>query len=109
MSYVKLAGTTNRHENYTTRYVLERDEETGEETKVVEAGVPIELSAEDRKKLEALGAVFEDSSAAEAKEVEEQQQAAPVASDTAAAGPRLGGSGAPNQQASPKGDDKDNK
>jgi len=105
---VKLAGTTNRHENWTNGYVLERDEETGEVTKQVEAGVPIELSKQDQDKLEALGAVFEKSSADEAKEVAEEREAQPLVTDTSAAGPRFGTSSEPNQSVSTpdKGDEK---
>lgn len=106
MGYVKLTGTSNRHENWTSEFVLERDDETGEPTKVVRLGEPIDLSKDDQAKLEAFGAVFEDSSADEAKEVEESGQ--PVGADVANAGPRFGGGGEPNQSVSApaKGDEK---
>jgi hypothetical protein len=42
---------------------------TLEDGSTLRQGVPVKLSAEDRKKYEALGLVFEDSSAAESREV----------------------------------------
>lgn len=97
MGYVKLTGNANRHENWTTEFILEKDED-GNPTKVVEAGVPIELSKDEQSKLEALGATFEDSSASEHKEVEEARASGlQVGSDVANAGPRFGVGGEPNQ------------
>jgi len=98
VGYVKLTGTANRHENWTTEYVLEVDDETGEPTKVVRAGEPVNLSAGDQKKLEAIGAVFEDSSKEEAEKYEAEAPVQ-VGADVAASGPLLGPtpSGKPNQ------------
>lgn len=99
MGYVKLSGTTNRHENWTTEYVVEVDEETGEPTKVVRQGEPVDLNKEQQEKLEALGAIFEDSSADEAKEFRASaEQVQPAGADTAAGAPLLGAGGnQPNQ------------
>lgn len=99
MGYVKLTSAgSNRHESWTTEFVLERDEETGEATKVVRLNEPIDLTKEEQEKLEALGANFEKSSASEAEKVEEEGQ--PVGADVANAGPRFGeATGDPNQPA----------
>jgi hypothetical protein len=95
VGYVKLTGSANRHESWTSEFVLERDEETGEPTKVVKLDEPIDLTKDEQERVEALGGVFEKSSADEAKEVEESDQ--PVGADVANAGPRFGGSSEPNQ------------
>lgn len=112
MGYVKLSGTTNRHENWTAEYIVEVDEETGEPTKVVKTGVPVDLTKDEQAKLETLGAIFEDSSADEAKEVEAQlatEQS--VGADIAGSAPVFGIAGdSANQNVDPpKGDDKPGK
>jgi hypothetical protein len=84
--YYKLVSTTNRHTDWTTEVVLARDEKTGEPTSVVRAGEPTKLSAEDRKKLEALGYKFEQSSKSEADEVAEVR-ASTAGTDTTGTGP----------------------
>lgn len=86
MGYVKLTGTANRHTDWTTEIVLERDE-AGEVTKVVKAGVPVNLTADEQKKLEGLGYTFDDSSAEEAKEYEEGQATVQVGADVAGSAP----------------------
>lgn len=97
MGLVKLTGTTNPHENWTSEYILEKDE-NGEPTKVVRLGEPIDLTKEDREKLEGAGAVFSSSSKEEAKEYAERQAASPVGSDITGAAPMLGApSSEPNQ------------
>jgi hypothetical protein len=93
VGYVKAVGTTNRHENWTAGIVLERDEETGEVTKQVTMGVPVELSKDDQKKLEkTFGFIFEDSSKQEADDAVVAADAQPVGADVAAAAPLLGAS-----------------
>lgn len=108
MGYVKLSGTTNRHENWTTGVVLEVDEETGDPTKVVKAGEPVNLSKQDQDKLEGLGFTFEESS----KEEQERYQASPevqqpVGADVAAAAPLLAPSSGTADQTAPSGDKTD--
>lgn len=108
MGYVKLSGTTNRHENWATEFVVEVDEETGEPTKVAKLGVPVDLSKAEQEKLEGLGAIFEDSSADEAKEVQAQLETEqPVGGDITGSAPVFGNAGdAANQNVEPpKGDD----
>lgn len=91
MGYIKLTGSTNVHQNGTSEYVLEVDADTGEPTKVVRAGEPVQISAEDRKKLEGLGAVFTDSTAEESKDYEAEKAVTPqVGADVGAAAPLLG-------------------
>jgi hypothetical protein len=102
VAYVKLVGTENRHEDWTTEVVLERDNE-GNVTKSIKAGVPVEITAEERKKLEGLGLTLEDSSAQEAKEVAENTQVA--GSDVGGAAPSFG-STASQQQSGDKKNDK---
>lgn len=89
MGYAKLVGTGNRHVDWTTEVVLERDDE-GNVTKAVRAGEPVELSAEEQKGLEERGFVFEDSSKKEADEFEEREAQRP-ATDTTGTGPVFGG------------------
>ena len=86
--YYKLIGHQQSETNWTTEVVLEVDDD-GNPTKVVSAGVPDQLSAEDRGKLEELGFIVEKTTAAEAKEVAERGAQQP-GSDIAGAAPVLG-------------------
>lgn len=88
MTYVKLASTTNRHENWTAGFILEKDS-NGDPTKIAELNVPIDLSVEEIAKLESLGAQFATSSAEEAKAYQARlaQAVVVVGSDVAAAAP----------------------
>src|SRR4051794_30849233 len=100
--YYKLVSTTNPHTDWTTEIVLERDEETGEPTKVVRAGVPTQLSGADRKKVEELGYGLESASKEEAEQAEAQ-----AAGDVTGSAPVFGDSEAPNQQGTTQGADTD--
>jgi hypothetical protein len=95
MSYVKLVGTVNRHTDWTTEIILEKDDD-GNPTKVIRAGEPVDLSKEEQDKLEDSGYRFESSSKAEATEADEDTTE--VGADVASAGPLFGGSEQPNQQ-----------
>lgn len=97
MAYVKLVGTANRHTDWTTEIVLEKDDE-GNPTKVVRAGEPVDLSKADQEKIEDLGYSFESSSKSEAEEVRESA-VGPVGTDSSRFGPLLGDSEKPNQSA----------
>ena len=94
--YYKLVSTTNRHTDWTAEVVLEVDETTGEPTKVVRAGEPVQLSAEDRKKVEALGYGLESASKDEVEQFEERA-ASGAAGDVAGAAPIFGDSEQANQ------------
>ena len=108
MGYVKLSGTTNRHENWTTEIVLERDDETGEVTKSVKAGEPVDLSKADQDKLEGLGFTFEKSSKEELDQYRETPEAQqPVGADVSAAAPLLTPSSGTADQTAPSGDKND--
>ena len=108
MAYVKMTGTTSPHTSGATEVILERDEETGEPTKSVRVGEPVDLSEEEQEKLEGMGFVFEESSEQEAQEYQEQQVAAPqVGSDIAGAAPSFGTEEAPNQDADEQVDQQD--
>lgn len=102
MGYVKLAGTRNRHTSWISEVVLEVDDD-GNPTKVVRAGVPVNLSAEQQSKLEERGFTFEKSSKAEV-EAYEEEAALQVGGDVAAAAPVFGDSEAPDQAADDSGD-----
>lgn len=78
MTYVKWARNA-KPTDWTTRLILK------DGTEVVQ-GVPVQLDAETRKRLEAEGRVFEDSSAAEAKE-ETAAPVQPIGSDVAGTSP----------------------
>jgi len=69
MSYVK--WTSNLIPGDGTSRVILKD------GSVVQRGVPVDLSAEDKKTLEGMGLVLESSSAEEAKSVSEAVQQAP--------------------------------
>jgi hypothetical protein len=94
MAYVKLVGTKNRHTDWTAEVVVEKDK-NGKPSKVLKKDVPVELSADKQKELEAKGYVFEDSSKSEAEKVAEESVS--VATDTQVSGPLLGGSETDNQ------------
>lgn len=85
--YYKLASTTNPHTDWTTEVVLEVNDQ-GEPTKVVRAGEPVQLSAEERKTLESLGYSLESSSKSEADEAE--ARTAQAGSDVTGAAPVFG-------------------
>lgn len=84
--YFKLAGTVNRHTDWTTEVVVAVNEETGEPTKVVSAGASVELSADERKKLEAAGYRLEQGSKSEAS----GNVGVTAPTDTSAAAPVFG-------------------
>jgi hypothetical protein len=90
-----LTGSTNRHTDWTTGVVLERDEETGEVTKEVSAVQASELSADDVKRVEELGYSVEKVTKAEAEELAERASA--VGGDTAGAAPLFGDKEVANQ------------
>lgn len=96
--YYKLVSTTNRHTDWTTEVILEKDE-NGEPTKVARAGEPVQLTADDRKKLEGLGYTVEQSSKSEADEVSEARSTG-VGGDVTGSAPVFGDSEAPNQAVS---------
>ena len=98
MAYVKMTGTGDPASG-PSEVVLERDDETGEPTKVVKVGEPAELNKEDQKKLEEMGFTFESSSKEEAQEYQEQQAGAQVGQDIAGAAPSLGSEPTPDQDA----------
>lgn len=105
MGYVKMVpAEANRHENWTSEFVLERDEETGEPTKVVKAGVPVDLSKEEQDKLATYGVTFEESSAEEAKEYEESATTNPAGADIVGAAPSIESTASGTDQ--PKGGSK---
>lgn len=94
MGYVKWVANKHRHEDWTTELRLEGD-------KVVQMGVPVNLTADEQKQLEAEGRIFEDSSAEEAKEL--QPESGPVVgADTAISGPVF------STESPKKGDNKSN-
>lgn len=74
----------------TTGVVLEKDDD-GQPTKVVSTGIPVQLNAEDRKKVESLGYTLDSVSKEEA---EEAAKRGAVGGDVAGAAPVLGGSAA---------------
>lgn len=91
--YYKLVGSTsNRHTDWTSGIVLERDDD-GNVTKSVSTTVPAELSAEDVKKVQALGYEVEKTTKKEAEEA----QNITVGSDVAGSGPVFTGAGEANQ------------
>jgi len=83
MSYVKLVGTKNRHEGWSST-VLVGDPD---DPKSVVRGVPVDLTDEEQDKLEELGFVFEDSSEDELHEQEDTDQSFVAVEGTA---PMLG-------------------
>jgi len=99
-TYYKLVGTGNRHSDWTTGVVLERDDDGNVTKEVTTAGNP--LSAEDKEKVEAMGFKLEKVSKADAEEA----QAAGVGSDVAGAAPVFGAEETPNQAPAPKSGDK---
>ena len=99
-TYYKLVGTGNRHTDWTTGVVLERDDDGNVTKEVTAAGSP--LSAEDKEKVEALGFKLEKVSKAEAEEA----QASGVGSDVTGAAPVFGAEETPNQAPAPKSGDK---
>jgi len=96
MAYVKLAGTVNRHTDWTTEIILEKDDD-GNPTKVVRAGEPVELSKADQDRLEEMGYSFESSSKQEAEEVQQRQAQQLVGADVSQSGPLFGDAEASNQ------------
>lgn len=58
-----------------------------EDGTVIELGVPVEMSADDKKALEAEGRVFESSSKSEAEQVAAAKAGPTVGADTAISGP----------------------
>lgn len=99
----KLTGqTNNRHTNWTTEIVLERDDD-GNVTKSISTTRAAELTGEQKKKLEARGYKTEKVSKEEADRLRET---AAAATDVTGTAPVFGDSEAPDQAAS---DDADNK
>lgn len=95
-SYYKLKPeTTNPHTDWTTEVVLERDSESGEVTKAVGVNEPVQLNADEREKVKALGYSVEQTTKSEAEEAE----ASPAGGDVAAASPVFGTTSRPNQAA----------
>lgn len=93
--FYRLVSTTNPNTDWTNEIVLAVDED-GEPTKVVSTGIPVQLNAEDRKKVEALGFALETTTKEEAEKA--QASGGAVAGDTAHSAPTLGGSQAANQK-----------
>lgn len=96
MAYVKLKGSRIPGDG-TQGYVVERDGD-GNVTKSVELGVPVEINATQKKKLEALGAVFEDSSIDEVKQHEEESVLTAVGDDIAGSAPQFAPTVEPDAQ-----------
>jgi hypothetical protein len=90
MAYVKWVANSNPYD-WTTELELE-------DGTTVRQGEPVELTKELKEALEGDGRVFEDSSAAEAKEFEERAANTPVVgTDVAGAGPVFENAGPGNQ------------
>ena len=96
MAYVKMTGSGDPATG-PSEVILERDEETGEPTKVVKVGEPVDLSKEDQKKLEESGFEFESSSKQEAEEYHEAQTSGAAGQDIAGAAPSFGTESTPDQ------------
>lgn len=92
-TYYKLATTPNRHTDWTTNVILERDED-GNVTKEVGVNQPAQLNETDRNKVEALGYTLERVSKQEA---EESQAAQAAGTDVTGAAPVFGDAERPNQ------------
>jgi hypothetical protein len=89
MSYYKWVANADKGD-FVSHLVLEDGME-------VVLGVPVQMSAELKKSLEAEGRVFESSSKSEAEEVKAAQTETQVGIDTAQAGPTFVDSGEANQ------------
>jgi hypothetical protein len=101
-TYYKLSGTPNRHTDWTSEIVLERDED-GNVTKAVSSTQPATLNESEREKVESLGYSLEKVSKSEA----EAAQQSGVGADVVGAAPVFGDQEAPNQAAAtPAEDDK---
>lgn len=81
MPYVKLVGTSDRHQSWISEIRLDED-------RVIRAGVPANLSDSEKKSLEDRGFVFEKSSKSEAEEAAEAAEA--VGGDITGAAPVFG-------------------
>jgi hypothetical protein len=85
--YVKLTGHVRRHE-------FNVSELTTVDGKTVRVGVPVNLSAEEKKSLEGVGYLFEDSSKEEHETYENSFEVIqPVGADVGAAAPLFGSIG----------------
>lgn len=94
MRFVKLEGSNSASTNWTSEYILEVDPQNGVPVKVVRKGEPIKLSNEEIAKLESVGAVFVESSAAEKKAFDDSKpEEVIVGSDVAAGLPSLAAAG----------------
>lgn len=102
-TYYKLVGSTNPQENWLGEVVLARDEETGEVTKSIKAGVPTTLTADEKKTVERVGGKLESSSKEEAKEA---QKSGAALADVAGQAPTFTTS---DDDGNKDKDDKDNK
>lgn len=78
-------------------WVTELTDEDGKS--IAKMGVPVELSADQVKELEANGRVLDDSSAEEAKEFNESNVRPVVGADIAGSAPTFANAGESNQQA----------
>jgi hypothetical protein len=84
--FYKLVGSEkNPHTDWTAEVVLAKDDD-GNVTKSISASVPVELSAADAKKVEALGFGVEKVS----KEEADAAAGNPVGADAARSGPVFG-------------------
>jgi hypothetical protein len=88
VAYYELVGGGNRHTDWTSEVVLERDED-GKPTKVVGVGQPAELTKEEQSQVSDLGYELRSVNKDEAERLL-SRRAQQAAADTRGAAPLLG-------------------